>query len=365
MFDVNQAKTECFPRREPHPVENYVPTTKRYIPRSTFLRATLALGAAGSFAACTAGETEPPVTVEHYLRYGENQSADYPTTKAADYFAELVRIRSNGRIEIIVYPEAALGDETTVIEQVQLGMIDFTRCSLGALCEFIPFLNVLQLPFLYENAAHLWRVLDGEIGDACLSALSEFHLYGMSWYDAGARSFYTTHLPIQTLEDLAGLTIRVQEASLISDMITALGAQPVALVFDEVYSNLESEAIDGAENNFPSYDSMEHYLVAPYFSEVEHIRIPEIQLISDITLAKLSPSDQVMLLAAAQESAIYERTLWSEQETSSRAAVEAEGAQIYQLAEGERQRFIDAVLPLYDIYCGDDWDIINAIASQA
>ncbi|MFI3168853.1 MAG: TRAP transporter substrate-binding protein DctP [Faecalibacterium sp.] len=330
--------------------------------RRNFIKGSAAMGLAASCIGCS--QTEEPTTVEHYFRYGENQATNYPTTKAAYYFAELVELRSSGRIKIIVYPEASLGDESTVIEQVQLGMIDFARVSLGALCEFIPFLNVLQLPFLYESAAHMWRVLDGEIGDTCLSVLSDFNLHGMSWYDAGARSFYTTQKPIQTLEDLAGLQIRVQESRMIGDMITALGANPITLVFDEVYSNLQSQSIDGAENNFPSYDSMEHYSVAPYFSEVEHIRIPEIQLISKTTLAKLSEADQIMMLAAAQESAIYERTLWSEQETSSKEKVQAGGAQIFQLNEGERDRFIEAVLPLYQSYCGDDMDIITAIQAQ-
>ncbi len=332
--------------------------------RDEFIKGSAALGTALCCGACSASDDATP-TVAHYFRYAENQSESYPTTQAAYYFAELVNTRSEGRIQIVVYPAAALGDESYVIEQVQLGMIDFARVSLGALCQFIPFLNVLQLPFLYESAAHMWRVLDGEIGDACLSVLSEYNLYGMSWYDAGARSFYTTQKPIETLEDLAGLHIRVQEASLISDMITALGAQPTTIVFDEVYASLQSEDIDGAENNFPSYDSMNHYKVAPYFCEDEHIRIPEIQLISKTSLAKLSESDQIMLLAAAQESAIYERDLWTARETTSKETVQKGGAVIYQLPTAERERFIEAVLPLYQTYCGDDMDIIDAIRAQA
>ncbi len=314
---------------------------------------------------CNSAETAEESTVEHYFRYAENQAESYPTTEAAYYFAQLVELRSEGRIKIAVYPAAALGDETTAIEQVQLGMIDFTRASLGALSVFIPFLNVLQLPFLYENAAHLWRVLDGEIGDYCLTSLYDANLHGMSWYDAGARSFYTTHTPIQTLEDMEGLTIRVQESSLISDMITALGAAPVSLVFDEVYANLQSEEIDGAENNFPSYDSMEHYLVAPYFSVDEHIRIPEIQMISKATLEKLSDADRTLIFDAAQESAVYERTLWTEREQTSKMSVLEGGATIYQLAEGERERFIDAVTPLYELYCGESLDLIAEIQAQA
>lgn len=332
--------------------------------RKEFIKASAFMGAAACLSGCTFGSTEEAIQPEYYFRYGENQSETYPTTKAAYYFADLVKTRSEGRIEIVIYPAAALGDETSVIEQVQLGMVDFARVSLGALCEFIPFLNVLQLPFLYSSAAHLWHVLDGEIGTACLATLLDFHLHGLSWYDAGARSFYTTHKPIETLEDMAGLSIRVQEASMISDMILALGASPVTLVFDEVFANLQSHAIDGAENNFPSYDSMGHYTVAPYFSEVEHIRIPEIQLISQTTLECLSDADRALISAAAQESALYERELWTEQELFSLTHVIEEGAEIFSLQAGERQRFIDAVTPLYETYCANDLALIDEIKAQ-
>ncbi len=325
----------------------------------------MVLSLSACFSGCHAAEENENAAVEHYFRYAENQAETYPTTEAAYYFAQLVETRSEGRIKIAVYPAAALGDETTVIEQVQLGMIDFTRASLGALSVFIPFLNVLQLPFLYENAAHLWRVLDGEIGDYCLESLYDANLHGMSWFDAGARSFYTTHTPIQTLDDMAGLTIRVQESSLISDMITALGATPVSLVFDEVFANLQSEEIDGAENNFPSYDSMEHYLVAPYFSVDEHIRIPEIQMMSKATYEKLSEADRDLIFTAAQESAVYERSLWTEREQTSKMRVLEGGATIYQLASGERERFIEAVTPLYKTYCGDSLDLITEMQALA
>ncbi len=337
--------------------------------RDEFIKKTAVLalvGASGaSFAACIGSSTDEAARVEHYFRYAENQAETYPTTQAAYYFADLVETRSDGRIKIVVYPAAALGDEMTAIEQVQLGMIDFARVSLGALSVTIPFLNVLQLPFLYENASHMWRVLDGEIGDACMASLSDANLLALSWYDAGARSFYSIEHPIETLEDMAGLQIRVQESSLISDMMLALGATPIQLVFDEVYANLQGHEIDGAENNYPSYESMKHYEVAPYFSEIEHIRIPELQLMSKTTMSKLSDADLTLVLEAAKESALYERSLWSARETSSKETVALRGAQIYTFPEAERQRFVDAVTPLYETYCGDDLDLIAAIKEQS
>ena len=130
-------------------------------------------------------EVEP----EYVFSYAENQPEDYPTTLGAKYFAELVEERTNGRIRILVQPVGVLGSENKVIKQMQYGGIDFARVSLAQLAEYIPSLNVLQMPHLYTDSDHMWRVLDGEIGDAFLESVSADDVIGLSWYDAGARNF--------------------------------------------------------------------------------------------------------------------------------------------------------------------------------
>lgn len=328
--------------------------------RDEFLRLSLCTGTAALLGSC--GNLTPIQTVPvQYFRYAENQPADYPTTQAAYYFAALVRERTEGRIQIEVYPDAALGDETSVVEQVQLGMIDFARASLGTISEFFPALNVLQMPYLYTDADQMWRVLDGEIGENFLKALSDGELYGLSWFDAGARSFYSSVGPIRRLEDIQGLNVRVQESSLMHDMVLALGANPVTMVYSDVYAGLQSGDIDAAENNFPSYDSMQHYEVAKYFSEDQHNRIPEVQIVSQVIMDSLPEADQAILREAARKSAQFERKLWAQRETGSRVHVEEEGAVIHTLEESELARFRQAVAPLYDKYCADWADLVEAI----
>lgn len=328
--------------------------------RSEFLRLSLCTGAAALLGGC--GNLAPlqkePV---QYFRYAENQPVDYPTTQAAYYFASLVRQNTGGRIQIEIYPSAKLGDETSVVEQVQLGMIDFARASLGTLSEFFPELNVLQMPYLYIDADQMWRVLDGKIGDDFLAEMSHGDLYGLSWFDAGARSFYSSLGPIRRLEDLQGLTIRVQESSLMFDMVQALGAKAVTMVYSDVYAGLQSGDIDAAENNLPSYDSMMHYEVAKYFSEDVHSRIPEMQIVSRAVMDSLSAEDQEILRRAAQSSAKFERKLWAKRETQSRLHVTEAGAAIHALEEAELARFREAVAPLYDQYCADWAGLVEAI----
>ena len=105
------------------------------------------------------------VVPEFVLTYAENQAEDYPTTQGAYKFAELVNQRTNGKIEIQVNAGGTLGDERSVIEQLMFGGVDFARVSLSPLAEFVPKLNVLQMPYLYTGPEHMWRVLEGKIGE--------------------------------------------------------------------------------------------------------------------------------------------------------------------------------------------------------
>lgn len=281
------------------------------------------------------------------LRYAENQPYDYPTTKAANKFAELVKERTNGEIVIEVFYDAALGDEKSVIEQMQFGAIDFTRVSLSSLAEFNRMLNILQLPYLYRDSKHMWTVLNGTIGDLFLNCVSENDLIGLSWFDAGARNFYNSVRPIRNLSDLQGLNIRVQESQQMMDMVSALGANPIPMSYGDVYSGLLTGTIDGAENNWPSYESTSHYEVAKYYVVDEHTRVPEMQMISAHLWNKLSIKDKLVIKQAAKESAEYERFLWAEKEHESKEQVIKRGTVVTSLSIEEKMKFKKAMDPLY------------------
>lgn len=300
-------------------------------------------------------------TPEFVLSYAENQLENYPTTLGAYQFAELVEERTDGRIKILVQAEGKLGSEKDVLEQLQFGGIDFARISLSQLAEIIPKYNVLQMPYLYKDSAHMWKVLDGKIGDDFLREASTYEMVGLSWYDAGARNFYNSIKPITKLEDMQGLKIRVQESTLMQDVVESLGATAVPIVYDRVYSSLERGIIDGAENNLPSYESTGHYEVAKYYTIDEHTRVPEMQLCALSTWNKLSAKDQEIIKACAKESALYERELWVIREKESRDIAVKEGVQIIVMSEEEKERFQAAVEEVYEAYCADNMSILKAI----
>ena len=291
-------------------------------------RSVLALAACTALGAVGCSKTEEYTGPELILRYAENQPEDYPTTQAALAFADLVAERTEGRVKVVVYSGGELGAEQSVIEQMQYGGIDFARVSLSQLAEYQPALSVLQLPFLYTDAPQMWRVLDGEIGDEFLSGLGAMDLVGLSWFDAGVRSFYTRE-KVETLADLAGLTLRVQESDMMSEMILDLGAKPAQVVYSRVYAALHNAEIDGAENNWPSYEAMGHYEVAPYFLKDEHARVPDI------------------IRTCGKESALTERRLWAEREASAEKHMREWGVEVTTLSAAEKARFRAAVEPMY------------------
>lgn len=302
---------------------------------------------------------------EYVFTYAENQTEDYPTTLGGKRFAQLVEERTQGRIRIRVEAEGVLGSETEVITQMRYGGIDFARISIAQISDYIPEMNVLQLPYLYEDSAHMWRVLDGEIGERFLRYPERYDLIGLSWYDAGARNLYSSSKPIRKLEDMQGMRIRVQEAETMSDMVTALGAQPVQIPYDKVYAALERNQVDGAENNWSSYETMQHYEVAGYYTLDEHVRIPEMQICARNTWEQLSEEDREIILECARESALYERELWIAHEEEAREKALRNQVQEIRLSPEEKKKFRAAMEPVYEEFIEDYGEDIEAILAQA
>ena len=309
---------------------------------------------------CGCGGREKTVVPEYVLTYAENQPADYPTTLGAHYFARLVEERTGGRIVVQVLPDAQMGTQQETLDQLAFGGIDFTRVSLSSISDELPILNVLQLPFLYEDAEHLWRVLDGPIGESFLDVFEEAGMVGLSWYDGGVRSFYAAD-PIRTAADLQGLTIRVQDSMMMQDMIALLGGVPNTDAYTDVYAAFQTGRIDAAENSWNSYYAQSHHRVAPYYTLDQHTRVPEVQLVSRILWEELGEEDRQIILACARESAIYERELWTQQEEVSRRAALEAGAQEIVLDEQTLRELKELATPLYQQYCGDYMDLIARI----
>lgn len=296
-----------------------------------------------------------------FLRLANNHVPDYPTSRACDYFAELVEERTDGRIKILNYHSAQLGDEKSTVAQVMYGGIDLARVSTALLTDFDSELIALQMPYLYEDTDHMWRVLDSEIGDDFLEGMKKMGVEGLCWYDAGARNFYTTR-PVVCLADLQGRKIRVQESSFMVDLISALGAVPVEMPFSKVETALKQGEVDGAENNFSSYISTRNYLHAKCLVLDEHVRIPEVIIMNQQVMENLDEADQEIIRQAARDSSKKQRELWNQSEEENRRIVEDAGNRVFQLLD--KKEFVEKVQPLYEKYGGDYREILDKIGQM-
>lgn len=290
------------------------------------------------------GTATPQKTI--VLRLAETHPADYPTNKGNLEFARLVEERSGGRIKIEVYPSAQLGEEKAAIEQVQFGAIDFTRVSVSPLAAFAPKLNALQLPYIFRDGEHEFKVLKGSIGDDMLASLDSAGFVGLSWFDSGSRNFYNTKREVKTPADLKGLKIRVQQSDLMVGMVNSLGAVATPMAYGEVYSGLQTGVIEGAENNWPSYLTSSHYEVAKFITVDEHTRVPEITIASKITMNKLSKEDQALIKKAAKDSMDFQIALWKAYEKEAEAKIRAAGNMITYLSD--KAAFQAAMAPIYE-----------------
>jgi len=293
------------------------------------------------------------------LRLAETHPKGYPTEMGDEEFARLVKERSNGRIIVEVYPGSQLGEEKAVIEQVQFGAIDMTRVSISPVAAFVPKLNAFQMPYLYRDSDHMWKVLKGNIGMELLASLEPFGFIGLGWFEAGARSFYNSKKPVYAPSDLKGMKIRVQESELMLGLVRSFGAIPTPMPYGEVYSGLQTGVVDGAENNPPSYYSASHYEVAKYYTLDEHTMVPEIIIGSKISLGRLSKADQDLIKQAAMDAIDYQRAQWDAYVKVSMDKVKAAGCTIIPIPD--KTEWMKAVEPMYKQQSKEIQDLVARI----
>ena len=279
----------------------------------------------------------------------------YPNTVAMDKFAEVLDQKSGGKITLKMFHSGTLGTQPDAIEQVRIGGLEIGNFNLGPIGPVAPEANVVSLPFIFRDMGHMHRALDGEAGDRISAGMAEKGLVALAWYDSGARSFYNSKKPIETPADVSGMKVRVMNNDLYSGMIAALGGNPSPMAFSEVYQSLKTGVVDGAENNWPSYESTGHFEVAGYYSLSQHLIIPECVCINATVYDGLSDADKALVKAAARESATLQRELWAKRAETSREKVIQAGVKFNDIPD--KAAFQEAMQPVYDKYLADNPDL--------
>lgn len=294
---------------------------------------------------------------KYNFRLAEQHPPEHPCTMGDKKFAELVNQRTNGRIKIDVFPSSQLGEEKSVIEQVQLGAIEFTRVSSAPLAEFNKSFGVYTLPYIFDNADHMWKYLNGD-GQKMLDNLEKSKMKGLAYYDAGARSFYTKK-PVKTAADLAGMKIRVQQSKISMELVGALNASATPMPSGEIFSALQTGVIDGAENNAATMMVQNHFQVTKNYILDGHQRVPEVLLISKAIWDKLSDEDKKIIKQAAMDSVTTQRAEWDKFENNALAKIKAAGVTVTEVTDVKPWQI--AVKPVIDKYRAEYQAELDAI----
>jgi len=272
----------------------------------------------------------------------------YPTIEAIVRMGKKIEADTNGRISIQMYPSMQLGGEKEMIEQAQVGALQISRVSVGALGPVVDDLNVFNLPFIFRDEAHMRKVIDGPIGAELLDKVSasSARLIALGWMDGGTRNVYSNK-PITKPADLKGMKVRMMGNPIFVETMNAMGGNGVAMGYNELYSALQTHVVDGAENNPPSMLTANHYQVVKVYSLTGHLIIPEIFIFSKKTWDSLSPTDQAMLKKHSREAQLEQRKLWDEYTGQAEAKLKAAGVQF---VAADKPAFYKATQPIRDKY---------------
>ncbi len=305
-------------------------------------------------------QTDTDVTV---IKLGHGLDTSHPVHKAMVFMAEQVARESAGTMRIDVYPSEQLGNERQLVELLQIGSVGMTKVSAAVMESFAPLYRVLSIPFLFQSREHAFRVLEGDVGDQILLDGERFWLRGLTFYDAGARSFYTKTHPVETPDDLSGLKIRTQESPSAMLMVTSLGGSATPIAWGELYSALQQGVVDGAENNPPSFFLSRHYEVCKFYSLDEHTMVPDVVLISTKVWSTLTSDQQRLLENAADASFQVQKRLWMEAEQEALDAVRAAGVEVTRPDKGP---FVEKVESLYERFRSEPeiFAVIEAIREE-
>jgi tripartite ATP-independent transporter DctP family solute receptor len=296
------------------------------------------------------------------MKAADVHPAGYPTVVAVENMGKKLDAATQGRIKFQMFPGSVLGGEKEMIEQTQVGAINILRTSLGPVGPVVPEVNVFNMPFVFRDIAHMRAVIDGPIGQELLDKISASpaKLVALAWMDGGSRSLYTKK-PVRKPEDLKGQKIRMMGNPLFVDTMNAMGGNGISMGYGEVFSALQTNVVDGAENNPPSLFTSNHFKAgAKYYTQTNHLIIPEILVMSKATWDKLTPADQALVKKLGREAQMEQRQLWDQAVADYTAKLKTEGVEFIAI---DSKPFFDATAPVRAKYGAQFNDLMTRIAA--
>ncbi len=281
---------------------------------------------------------------EMVLKLGHAVAPEHPYHLGAVKYAELIAQRTQKRVKIDIYPSTQLGNERDMVEGLQLGTIDLVVTSTGPLGGFVPKMFVVDLPFLFRDREHAYKVLDGPVGRELLETFSAKGIQGLAFWENGFRHITNHARPIERPEDLRGIKIRTMENRVHLAAFRAFGASPTPMAWSEVYTALQQKTIDGQENPIAIIYFQKIYEVQKFLALTGHFYSPALLLTSSKAFSHLPKDIQKIMLDTALECATYERGLLRDNEAKQLIELKAKGMQV---SIPNKRLFQEAAVPVY------------------
>ncbi len=292
-----------------------------------------------------------PAWAQQALRAWNIHPDGYPVSEAMQHFADSVARLTTGRYTVKLFSNAVLGDQPKAVQMLKQGELDIAEFSLPPLAEAAPGAKLLTLPFVFRDSDHMFRQLDGKLGQQFAVKLKASGYVVLGWYDGGGRHLYCASRQVRHASDFKGLRIRVQQSETAIEMVKLLGATPVVLPYKEVLEALKAGRIDCAENNLPSYESAGHMAAAKYVYLSSHTVSPEALVMSVPSWDKLAEADRVHFREAGRQSADKMRQLWRAKVEQARAAAAKQGTEFAVMKD--YGPMVSRMRPLHDKYFQD------------
>ena len=274
----------------------------------------------------------------------------YPTIMAEHWLGETLAAESGGELGLRIFHAGQLGRESDTLLLIRHGALAFTRVTTASVNNAVPATQVLSLPYVFDDVAHLRRALDGEAGRTILAQFEARGWIGLAFYDAGVRNVYNVRHPVKTPADMQGLKLRVPPSDLFMALLQSYGANPTPLPYGGVYTDLQTHLIDGAENNWPSFHASRQYEVARFLSLTEHAYTPDVLLMSAAIFYALSKAEQALIRDVALRSVTVMRAAWDVRVDAARTAAIAAGVQVNTV---DHTAFRAAAAPFLQRYLAD------------
>lgn len=290
------------------------------------------------------GTSEASDVRELRFAYASNSQ---PVIDAMRKFGELVEEKTNGEVTVTYFPDGQLGGERELIELTQSGAIDFTKVSASALESFSKQYAIYSLPYLFDDETHFFKAMNEETLMAPIYASTkDLGFQGLTYYDSGQRSFYMVDGPVKSPDDLKGKKIRVMQSETAIKMVKLLGGSPVPMGSDEVYTSLQSNLINGSENNEFVLYTAGHGGVAKYYSYDEHTRVPDIVIMNEAIRDTLTEAQVAAIEEAAKESTRFEIAAFKQAIEDEKQIAQTEYD--VQFFDVDNAPFREAVKPLHE-----------------